>query len=268
MLRNEGDRLTRVAICSPDTEYFNVGNLEAHNIKEIADRDLTIRQHAGLRSTLRRFGCEVIDIGELKGHPNSVFTRDMAIVTPRGYIKMSMGIATRRGEEDRMAEALDAAGEPCAGEIKEPGTVEGGDVILLGSAAFIGLTQRTNREGLRQLSRLLEKMDYEVRIAEIPERYLHLDQTIGVLGPDRLIYCCGLFPEKLFKGFDAIPSDCEEFNVNFICLGGNEILAPESNPNVIQKAKEAGLTVHTLDLSEFWKGTGGPNCLIMPLERK
>ena len=259
--------MIRVVVCSPETEYFKVDNLEAHNIKEIADRNLTIRQHTDLRSTLQRLGCEVIDINELEGHPNSVFTRDAAVITPKGYIKMSMGIDTRRGEEEWMAEALEAMGEPCAGEIKEPGTVEGGDVILCGAVAFVGLTQRTNGEGIRQLSKVLERMEYEVRIAKIPEKYLHLDQTIGVLGPGRLIYCSSLFPEKLFNRFDAIPSDCKEFNVNFICLGENEILAPAANPNVIQKAKEAGLTVHSLDLSEFWKGTGGPNCLIMPLER-
>ncbi|MBN1224925.1 MAG: amidinotransferase [Candidatus Aminicenantes bacterium] len=268
MLRNEGDRLTRVVVCSPDTEYFDVDNLEAHNIKEVADRDLTIEQHAMLRETLRQFGSEVIDMGELEGHPNSVFTRDMAVVTPKGYIKMSMGIETRKGEENKMAATLDFYGEPCIGAITKPGTVEGGDVILCGSVAFVGLTQRTNKEGIRQLTELLERMNTEVRIADIPDSYLHLDQTIGVLGPDRLIYCGGIFPEDLFRGFEAIPSSCREFNVNFISLGDNEILAPASNRSVIEKAEKAGVIIHALDLSEFWKGTGGPNCLIMPLERR
>ena len=45
-------------------------------------------------------------------------------------------------------------------------------------------------------------------------------------------------------------------------------MAPATNLGVIQKAEELGIKVHIVDLAEFWKGTGGPNCLIMPLERE
>jgi len=268
VLKNEGDRLTRVLVCSPKTEYFNVDNFAAHNIKEVANKELAIEQHAEMRIVLEKFGAEVIDIDELPGHPNSVFTRDMAVVTPEGYIKMSMGIETRQGEEELMASALDSLDEPCAGEITEPGTVEGGDVILCGSVALVGHTQRTNKEGIRQLTEILNRMNYEVRVADIPDSYLHLDQTIGVLGPKRLIHCSSIFPDSLFQGFESIPFSCGEYNVNFIGLGPNSILAPASNLGVIQKAEGLGVKIHIVDLAEFWKGTGGPNCLIMPLERK
>lgn len=268
MLKNEGERLTRVVMCSPRTEYFEVDNLKAHNIKEVADREKAIGQHLALRSLLRSFGCEVIDIEELPGHPNSVFTRDMAVSTPKGYIKMSMGIMTRRGEEEWMAQVLDSIGEPCAGKISLPGTVEGGDVIVCGSVAFIGRTQRTNGEGIEQLLAIFEDMDYEVRFLALPSIYLHLDQTIGVLGPRRLIYCEGLFPQETLRGFETLMLPGEEFNVNFICLGENEIIAPASNTAVIRIARDNGIKVHALDLWEFAKGRGGPNCLIMPVERK
>jgi dimethylargininase len=257
-----------VVVCSPKTEYFKVDNFKAHNIKEAADRELAIQQHSEMRAALENFGCEVIDIDELQGHPNSVFPRDMAVVTPEGYIKLFMGITTREGEEELMASALDSVGEPCAGEITAPGTAEGGDVILCGSVAFVGHTQRTNKEGIRQLSEILKRMNYEVRVTDIPDSYLHLDQTIGVLGPERLIHCSAMFPDELFRGFEAIPFSCGEFNVNFISLGSNSILAPASNLGIIEKTEALGLNVHVVDLSEFWKGTGGPNCLIMPLERK
>ncbi len=267
MLRNEGDRLTRAVVCSPRTEYFKVESLEAHNIKEVADRGQAMRQHEALRSLLRDLGCDVIDVAELPGHPNSVFTRDTAVVTPRGYVKMSMGIATRKGEEEWMARALDSIGEPRAGTIEPPGTVEGGDVILCGSVAFIGRTRRTNSEGIRQLSHILEKMNYEIRVVQLPIPYLHLDQTIGVFGPQRLIYCDGLFPPETFRGFEALSCPCRGFNVNFICLAEDEIIAPASNTCVIRVGRDTGTTVHALDLQEFAKGTGGPNCLIMPADR-
>ncbi len=55
---------------------------------------------------------------------------------------------------------------------------------------------------------------------------------------------------------------------NIICLGGNEVIVNKQNHAVIQLLKGKNFTVHTLDLSEFVKGTGGPNCLIMPVDRK
>jgi len=35
MLRNEGERLKRVVVCTPRKEYARVSNLEKHNIGEL-----------------------------------------------------------------------------------------------------------------------------------------------------------------------------------------------------------------------------------------
>lgn len=268
MLQNEGDRLIKVAVCSPRSEYFCVDNLQAHNIREIANKDLAKAQHAALRDFLAKRGVEVSDVGELPGHPNSVFTRDMAVGAPDGYIRASMGIPTRVGEDRWMGDALDRLGEPRAGEIQPPGTLEGGDVVLAGSAAFIGLTRRTNAEGIRQMTALFDKMEVEVRVVELPEAYLHLDQAVGILSPDKLIVCRNVFDAGLFRGYQTVLMPCQSHNVNFICLGPDEIIVPATNLPLIEAAEGNGVLAHVLDLSEFAKGTGGPNCLIMPIERR
>lgn len=268
MLNNEGDRLTRVAVCAPQLEYFNVDNLRAHNIQEVAEPERARIQHEALRSFMAGRGIEVVEIGECPGHPNSVFTRDMAIGSPAGAIQASMGIDTRVGEDLWMAEALRRLGEPCAGVIQPPGTVEGGDVVLVGSVAFVGHTQRTNPEGIRQITAILNGLGVEVRVVALPDVFLHLDQTLGVLGPDKLMVCRDLFPADLLRGFRSVSLPCTRFNVNFICLGPDEILVPASNLPLIEAAWAHNVLVHKLDLSEFAKGTGGPNCLIMPIERR
>jgi len=268
MLRNEGDRITRVVVCPPKIEYFEIGDPLKHNIREIANREKAMEQHAALCKLLRESGCEVLDMPEMKGHPNSVFTRDMAVCTPNGYVKLRPGIETREEEGEWIARFLDSTGEPCAGEILSPGTVDGGDVFLLGDVAFIGRSRRTNDEGIRQLGDILRAMDYEMRPVDLPNQYLHLDQTIGVLGPDRLICCEGMYDRGLFAGIDTVAMTCTKYNANIICLGESEIIAPSMNTGVIRAAEEHGVTVHRVDLLEFWKGTGGPNCLIMPVERK
>ena len=269
MLRNEGDRLTRVVVCTPREEYFRVSDLERHNITQCADRDLAIQQHDALKSKIMEFGSEVLDIPELTNHPNSVFTRDTALCTPNGYIKLRLGLDTRQGEEEWMSRALDPIGEPNAGGIRAPGTVEGGDVILAGSVAFVGRSNRTNDEGLKQLSALLSAMNYEVRAIQLPDSILHLDKAMMVVGPDRILYCGGLIPVDNLRGFDVIEISCEgSTTANIICLGENELIVERSNREVIRRLEANDLIVHDLDLAEFAKGTGGPNCLIMPVERK
>jgi len=268
MLSSEGDRLTRVVVCSPGKEYFKVDNLAAHNIDEKADPEKAKEQHDRLKAVMKDYGAGVIDIDELSGHPNSVFTRDAALCTPQGYIQLRMGLESRRREEEWLAQALEKHGEPKAGQIQAPGTVEGGDVILAGQVAFIGHSQRTNMEGIRQLSSLLINMGYEIRTASIPPPHLHLGGVMSLIGTREIFCCTGFFEENFFEGFDRLEIDYEMFvSGNVVCLGYGELIAEASNTAAVQALEEGGFRVHVLDLSEFVKGQGGPSCLIMPLER-
>jgi dimethylargininase len=256
-------------VCTPREEYFRVSDHAKHTIAQLADRSLAIQQHDVLKSKIREFGSEVIDIPELANHPNSVFTRDTALCTPNGYIKLRLGLDTRQGEEEWMSRVLDSIDEPCVGEIRAPGTVEGGDVVLAGSVAFVGRSIRTNDEGVKQLSVYLSAMNYEVRIICLPDSVLHLDKAMMVIGPYWILYCAELVPDDSLEGFDVIGVSCGGCTTaNVICLGEAELIVERSNRVVIKELTANGLVVHDLDLSEFAKGTGGPNCLIMPVERK
>ena len=268
MLRNEGDRLTRVVVCSPREEYFRVANLEVHNFAQLAERGIAIGQHDTLKSIITDFGSQLIDIPERANHPNSVFTRDTALCTPRGYIKLRLGLETRRSEEEWMSDALESIGEPCVGEISAPGTVEGGDVILAGPVAFVGRSIRTNEEGVAQLSSFLRTMGYEVRTIPLPDSILHLDKVLMAAGPARMLSCTDYIPNESLKDFEVIEVSCEgRSSANIICLGNNQVIVDQSNREVITQLEGDGLLVHAIDLCEFAKGTGGPNCLIMPVER-
>jgi dimethylargininase len=268
MVKNEGDPLKRVIVCTPKEEYARAGNRKEHNIGDLGDPAIAIRQHDALKETLRAFGADVLDVPELAGHPNSVFTRDTAICTPQGYIKLHLGLATRQREGAWMAQVLNEQGERCIGEIKPPGTVEGGDVILAGDVAFIGRSVRTNDEGIRQFSKIMKPMGYEIRVVNLPETILHLDKVLMVLGEKQLLYCNELVSPDAIRGFDGIEISCSEnTTANIICLGNKQVLVNRSNELVIDLLRDRGYIVHDLDLSEFAKGMGGPNCLIMPVER-
>jgi dimethylargininase len=269
MLHSEGDRLKKVVVCQPRREYFSIRDLAAQNMNEIPDPQSTALQFSRLENLMENAGGIVIRLEELKGHPNSVFTRDAALCTPMGYIHLCMGLPARWGEDSWLASHLDAMGEPCAGRIQPPGTVEGGDVILAGDVAFVGCSRRTNAEGARQLKEILEDMAYEVRFHEVPPQSLHLGGVMSVIGPNYVLSCGGSFPDGFFDGFDRIhiPGG-EGTSGNVITLGPGEVIANGAENGVaVDALDKAGVKVHALDLSEFRKGGGGPSCLILPIER-
>jgi dimethylargininase len=89
-----------------------------------------------------------------------------------------------------------------------------------------------------------------------------------LVGPERAIYCRGLVPEDSLRGFETIEIPCGgSTTANIICLGPDEVIVGRSNRRIAAQLKAQGVVVHPLDLSEFVKGSGGPNCLIMPAER-
>ncbi len=266
MFKTDDLLIKRVVICPPIIEYFSVSDRKLHNIIQSADLNKALKQHENLRSAISESGCEVIRIHELTGHPNSVFTRDTSLVTPEGYIKLKMGLESRRGEEDWMAQQLESLGIKRAGSISGYGTVEGGDVILTDSIAFVGLSKRTNAEGVNQVSTILKSMSFEVRSVAVPEPFLHLGGAMSILSPDDVLYCQGIFPEKFFDGFNRIEVPGNNFVTgNVISLGNHEVIAEKTNTIAIDILNQKGYLIHSLDLSEFIKGTGGPSCLILPV---
>ncbi len=269
MLRNEGDRLKQVVVSTPQHAYFDIATHEGANIPRLPDPVATGKQHDILKATLTGFGADVVDVPELAGHPNSVFTRDVALCTPAGHIRLRMGLEVRRGEEDWMSLELKAIGEPPIGEISAPGSVEGGDVILAGDVAFVGVSTRTNAEGARQLSSLLGRMGYAVRTTTVDKGYLHLGSVLSMIGPRMVLCCRGAVPSDYLSGFEV--TEVEPVGPspgNVICLGDGEIIANGAeNEPAVEALDRRGMTVHDVDLSEFRKGGGGPTCLILPVTR-
>ncbi len=264
---HEGKRLREVIVVPPKKEYFDVNNLAAHNIRAIADAHRAKEQHAKLREIMRMQGAKVIELPELAGHPNSVFAMDTAVSLGDSYIKLRMGLATRRGEDEWMAGVLEGLSLKKIGEIKEPGTAEGGDLIPAYPVFFIGLSSRTNREGAEQIKSYAEALGYEPIVIKVPSPHLHLGGAMTVIDEQTVVACSSMPLEKL-RGFEVLRISCKDFiSGNVINLGNGKIIAEARNLEVIKLLKSSGYEVFPLDLSEFVKGSGGPSCLILPLKR-
>ena len=264
---HDGLPLRKVIMSPPREEYFKVENLQKHNIREIADKEKSMEQHEAIRKIMKNAGINVIEIPELKGHPNSVFTMDTSLPLGDSFIKLRMGLATRRGEEEWMAKILENLGLEMIDEIKEPGTAEGGDLIPAYPYFFLGISGRTNRNGAEQLKRILENYGYEVRLIPVPHIHLHLGGAMTLIGEDRILACKSI-PDEYLRGFEVIKLNCGSFiSGNVIYLGRERVIVERRNVEARMNLENMGYDVYSLDLSEFVKGSGGPSCLILALER-
>jgi dimethylargininase len=247
-----------------------VDSVTRQNFVEVPCATDACVQHTALRRALAAAGAQVVEIDELECHPNSAFVRDVALVVPDGFIRLSMGLPARCGEEAWMAEHLTSLGMTEVGRIQPPGTLEGGDVFLVGGLALVGLSARANADGAKQLERMLAPMGYRVRTTPVPPPALHLGSVLSPVGAERVVYVEGALPAEFLDGLDGIeaPRDRPDATANVLCLGEGRVLADaRESPRTLEALDRAGVAVETLDLTEFGKGSGGPTCLALPLDR-
>ncbi|GIL80090.1 hypothetical protein Vretimale_12910 [Volvox reticuliferus] len=122
---------------------------------------------------------------------NLVYTRDQQITTCRGIVMGRLRSAQRQREVQVMRFCFNKLGMAVAGEIREPGYLEGGDFFPMGSdLAMAGIGLRSNIEACKQLmdEDLLGTRRFAVVRDEFDQHQdrMHLDCVFSVLSD----HCC------------------------------------------------------------------------------
>src|SRR5258707_10976770 len=142
------------------------------------------QQHHDYQKLLGQLGARVISLPAEPALPDSMFVEDPALVLDELAVIFPLGTDTRRREAATIAAALSPFRK--LAKISLPGTVEGGDILRIGRKLFVGLTARSNSEGIRQLSAILAPHHYEV-IAVPVTGCLHLKSAVTHLGGNTLL---------------------------------------------------------------------------------
>src|SRR4249919_2094932 len=120
-----------------------------HLVREPIDFGRAAAQHAAYENALERLGCEVDRIAGSPDLPDCVFVEDAAVVLDEVAVLMRPGAESRRAEVPAVAKAL-IPYRPIL-SLEAPGTMDGGDVMVVGRAIFVGASSRTNPAGIDQL---------------------------------------------------------------------------------------------------------------------
>lgn len=223
------------------------------------DYEKALQQHQNYIKALKACGVQVKVLDAVDQFPDSCFVEDVAVCTRSFVMVTSPGAATRKGEEKEILSALGDYYENIE-TVKAPGTLEGGDVMMVKDHFYIGLSDRTNQEGAEQLIAALEKYDMTGSVVDMKEM-LHLKTGLAYL-EDNILLVAGEFIEKEeFQVFTCIEIPEEEgYAAN--CIRVNDyVLVPEGFPKTLKNIQNAGLQTMVVDTSEFRKLDGGLSCL-------
>ena len=121
------------------------------------DYELAVKQHDAYIEALKSCGVEVTELPALEEYPDACFVEDVAVVNRKCAIITNPGAASRNGEKAYIVDAIRKFyTEDQINYIQEPGTLDGGDVMMVGDHFYVGRSARTNEEGIRQFIEILE----------------------------------------------------------------------------------------------------------------
>ena len=219
-------------------------------------------QHRAYCEALVRCGLSLIELEPDPHHPDSTFVEDTAILAERCAVITRPGAASRSGEIVSMAGTL-AEYYDKLDRVEGPGTIDGGDVCQIENHFLIGISDRTNEEGARQLSKYLEAAGFTSGHIDIRgiDGLLHLKSGITYLGENRILVTDALAGEKLLEGFELVDvPQGEEYAAN--CIRVNDhVLFAAGFPKLRDKLGNLGYNLIELEMSEFQKMDGGLSCL-------
>jgi len=225
------------------------------------DYEKALRQHDDYIAALRDCGVAVTVLPADERYPDSCFVEDPAVITRCCAIITNPGAESRNGEKDEIVGALrEFFPEEDIEYIRAPGTLEGGDVMMVGDHFYVGRSARTNAEGIRQFIEILERRGLSGSEVAL-EKVLHLKTGVNYIENGNMLVS-GEFVDKAdFDKFNKIVIPEEEaYAANCIWVNGT-VIVPEGYPAVERAVREAGYPVRLVDTSEYRKLDGGLSCL-------
>ncbi|PWJ03289.1 N(G),N(G)-dimethylarginine dimethylaminohydrolase [Streptomyces sp. NWU49] len=235
--------------------------LVTHIEREGVDVDRATEQWEAYGEALRTHGWETVEVAPADDCPDSVFVEDTVVMYRNVALIARPGAESRRGETAGVEEAVASLG--CSVNwVREPGTLDGGDVLKIGDTVYVGRGGRTNAAGVQQVRAAFEPLG--ARVVAVPvAKVLHLKSAVTAL-PDGTVV--GHLPNvdapSLFPRFLPVP---EESGAHVVLLGGDKLLMASSAPKTAELLSDLGHEPVLVDIGEFEKLEGCVTCLSVRL---
>ncbi|MBU6421393.1 MAG: dimethylargininase [Gammaproteobacteria bacterium] len=239
-----------VSLCITECEL-------THLARTSIDLERARAQHRQYEELLVKLGCELIRLPVEPELPDSVFVEDAAIVLDELAVITRPGAESRRAEISSIADVLKQYRKLF--HIKPPGTLDGGDVLRVNKTLYVGLSARSNPEGIEQLRSILAPFGYSVTAVELHD-CLHLKSAVTQVADNTLLINRAWADARVFDSHKLIEVDpSEPFAANSL-LVGNTVIYPAAFPKTRKRLEARGINMRTVDASELAKAEGGVTC--------
>lgn len=227
--------------------------------RDVPDYPTACEQHRCYIQALEACGLSVHIHAAEEAWPDSTFVEDVAVLTPDCAIITAPGAESRRGEVAAITPVLESYYSDIH-RISPPGTLEGGDIMRVGSHYYIGVSNRTNQSGAKQLIAILERYGMSGSMVAVPN-LLHLKTGVTQVAEKTLIAVAAFADLPPFRNFNilTVPA-AEQGAANCLALNG-KIIMPAGFPQTRIMLNKLGSEVIEVDISEFAKIDGGLTCL-------
>ncbi|MFM7391361.1 MAG: arginine deiminase family protein, partial [Actinomycetota bacterium] len=174
-----------------------------------------------------------------------------------------VAIITRPGDDARKPET--AAVETTIRDlgcridrIVGPATLDGGDVLKVGTTVYVGLGGRTNAAGIEQFARIVQPLGATVVTVPVTT-VLHLKSAVTALPDGTIIgWDAAVDDPSVFPKYLAMP---EESGAHVVILDDTTVLMAADAPRSAEVLRSLGYHVVCVDISEYEKLEGCVTCL-------
>ncbi|MDQ0893154.1 dimethylargininase [Agromyces ramosus] len=247
----------RIALVRIPASNLADGQL-THLERQVVDTALADEQWDNYCAALVAEGWETIEVDAAPELADSVFVEDTVVMFGDLAVLTSPGAESRRDEVEAVERTVRGIPGLTIERIERPGTLDGGDVLKVGSTVYVGASSRTNAEGIHQLRSLLTPHGYAV-VAVPHTKALHLKSAATALPDGTIIGDPALLDAvSLFPRFLPVP---EPEGVAVVELSAGSLLMSSSAPETAAMIAGLGYRVVTVDISEFEKLEGCVTCL-------
>ena len=219
--------------------------------------EIAQQQHHAYEQILGQLGARVISLPAEPALPDCMFVEDPALVLEELAVVFPLGTETRRREAATIAAAL--APFRKLAHVELPGIIEGGDILRIGRKLYVGLTARTNVEGISQLAGIVAPHGYEV-IAVPVTGCLHLKSAVTALDNHTLVANRAWFESSLMKNYVWVDVDPAESHAGNALAISDIVMFPASFPRTRARIEARGFQVMPIDISELQKAESGLTC--------
>jgi N-dimethylarginine dimethylaminohydrolase len=259
------------------------GQWQMLNYLSAPDYPLALKEYDYFQGLLEQTGATIFTLpSSEKTNMDAIYCRDTSLATDFGLIIGNMGKAARKNENIEVALAAKSFGLDILGEIKSPGTLEGGDVAWIDEKTLaVGHSYRTNEEGIRQLKAFLNPKGIEVLVFSLPhykgpDDVFHLMSIFSPVNKSVAVVYSPLMPislrntllERKFTLVEVPHEEWDSMGCNVLAIAPGKCLLVEGNPITQERLEKAGCEVTAFPGKAIClPGGGGPTCLTRPLWR-